>query len=194
MSETETESLPGIRDIGRLDESEAAIAKAVQWMRENGVGRIDFYCSGCGDQGQFDEILFFEEGGAEMKPLKTFPMDLRYDLELAVSNISNWDWVNGSGGNAKLAIDCDGRYSVTGGYYSEEIVECAPIFGSVSEAEPAQPEPVSEFTETAILFSRRELGLILRLALEEINRHPEGDDLDDLNGIVRRFKSLLEIS
>ena len=174
----ETHDIDDLDDEVEYPNDEHTIGPVVTWLRKNNLSKVIVECSGGGDSGQANDTRLFRENKEVEHIFGTNKVQDR--LEGIASDLADWDWVNDSGGTATITVHADGRYELTGGYYSEEIVECDPVRGSITDV-PAmlpQDELAQAKAELATLLAKldslsRELSALPRLIVEANQRIAE---------------------
>jgi hypothetical protein len=149
-----------------MKEVEQPIFAAASWLTENGYSRMKVPCSGSGGSYHCDDVVVFKAGEG---PVGDDYSD-HAGLQRAVVSLATWDWGAESGGEATLEIYDDGRYSITGGRRSDDIIEEAPVFGSVS-ATPATVEsgklPLRDFAFVGRIPEEENVTVIVTAATKE---------------------------
>lgn len=116
-----------------LKEVEQPIFAAAAWLTERGLSRMKAHCSGSGGNYYCNDIQVF----AANVGLVDEQYDDEKGLVKAAMSLATWDWGRDLGGEAELEIYDDGRYSIIGGYNTDQVLEQPPVFGSASTTPPS---------------------------------------------------------
>lgn len=189
MSETEV-----VQQEKALTGHEARIAEdVIPWLKENNLTKVVVECRGSGDEGFADDMTPYRGEEVVTEDIEG-EGEIRDVLEAVAGDAANWDWINGTGGEAIVTVHVDGRYDISGGYYTEELSSCDTIYGSVGEVAPDEPAPVTGETPVSLILRRAEIASLLSmLALTRATAKNEGltatEKLDALENKLRIYLS-----
>lgn len=190
MSETEV-----AQQEKALTGHEAQIAEdVIPWLKENNLTKIVVECRGSGDEGYADDYALYRGEELVREEEVEGADEIRDVLEEVAGDVANWDWINGTGGEAIVTVHVDGRYDISGGYYTEELTSCDTIYGAVGDVAADEPPPVTGESPVSLILRRSEIAsLLTMLALTRATAKNEGltatDKLDALENKMRTYLS-----
>lgn len=173
---------------------EAQIAEdVIPWLQENNLTSVEVTCRGSGDEGFADDMTVYRGQEVVTEDIEG-EEEIRDVLEEVARDAAHWDWINGTGGEVTITVNVDGRYNVSGGYYSEELNECDTIYGAVGDVAADEPPPVTGESPVSLILRRSEIASLLSmLALTRATAKNEGltatDKLDALENKLRTYLS-----